>query len=99
MFFDQLSWIDHPCRFAFTWNINPHSPSRKVCLMKLVREVIALAGLLFVIPGYPSEGRGGEETRLDPELPYQAEKKDPVSYRVDFSIVLTAPYHTKLLRV
>jgi transglutaminase-like putative cysteine protease len=38
-------------------------------------------------------------TRLDPNAPYSAEKRDPVKYRVDFRAVVTAPYGTKVLRV
>jgi hypothetical protein len=36
---------------------------------------------------------------LDADLPYQAEKSNPVSYQADISVVVTAPYHTKLLKV
>src|SRR5262249_19546818 len=36
---------------------------------------------------------------LDPDLPYQAAKSNPVTYKVDFSVVVTAPYHTRLLKV
>jgi transglutaminase-like putative cysteine protease len=35
----------------------------------------------------------------DPNLPYQARRCDPVSYDVDFRAVITAPYHTRRLRV
>ena len=37
--------------------------------------------------------------RLDPDLPYRAVPDNPVSYDVDFSVVITAPYHTKVLKV
>lgn len=36
---------------------------------------------------------------LDPQLPYQAERRSPVTYDVDFSIVVTPPYQTKRLQV
>lgn len=39
------------------------------------------------------------DSKLDPALPYQAERSNPVNYQVDFSAVVTAPSHTKLLRV
>ena len=39
------------------------------------------------------------EPVLDPRLPYQAEKSNPVVYDVDYSIVVTAPYKTKVLQV
>lgn len=36
---------------------------------------------------------------LDPALPYQAERLDPVTYDVDLSIIVTPPYKTERLRV
>ncbi|MFN0055168.1 MAG: transglutaminase-like domain-containing protein [Planctomycetales bacterium] len=44
----------------------------------------------------------GEELKpvdLDPQLPYQAERSNPVTYEVDYSIIVTAPYKTKRLQV
>ncbi|MCI0492638.1 MAG: transglutaminase domain-containing protein, partial [Planctomycetes bacterium] len=32
-------------------------------------------------------------------MPYQARKSNPVTYDVDFSAVVTAPYHTNKLKV
>jgi transglutaminase-like putative cysteine protease len=40
-----------------------------------------------------------EPLKLDPNLPYQAKKSNPVTYDVDFSVVVTPPYHAKLLKV
>src|SRR5437016_5005636 len=37
--------------------------------------------------------------KLDPKLPLQGAKSDPVTYDIDFSAVVTAPYHTKTLKV
>jgi transglutaminase-like putative cysteine protease len=37
--------------------------------------------------------------KLDPQLPYQAERLSPVTYDVEFSAVVTPPHKTKLLRV
>ena len=36
---------------------------------------------------------------LNADLPYKAKKSNPVTYDVDFSVVVTAPYHTKMLKV
>jgi len=36
---------------------------------------------------------------LDPNLPYQAERSSPVTYNVDFAVIVTAPSHKKRLRV
>jgi transglutaminase-like putative cysteine protease len=40
-----------------------------------------------------------ESLKLDPNLPYQAKKSNPVTYDVDFSVVVTPPYHSKVLKV
>jgi transglutaminase-like putative cysteine protease len=40
-----------------------------------------------------------EDAPPDPNLPYQAQRSNPVAYDVDFSVVVTPPYKTKLLRV
>lgn len=37
--------------------------------------------------------------RLDPNLPYQAERANSVSYDVDFAVIVTAPHHTQKLRI
>ena len=39
------------------------------------------------------------EPRLDPALPYQAVKSNPVSHEVDYAIVVTPPAKTKVLKV
>ena len=36
---------------------------------------------------------------FDPAQPYQARRANPVTYQVDLSAVVTAPYHTKTLKV
>jgi transglutaminase-like putative cysteine protease len=43
--------------------------------------------------------KAAETPKLSPDLPYQARKTDPVTYDVDFSVVITPPYHAKLLKV
>jgi transglutaminase-like putative cysteine protease len=42
---------------------------------------------------------GAEDAPLDPNLPYQAQRSNPVTYDVDFGVVVTAPYHTKVLKL
>lgn len=37
--------------------------------------------------------------RLDPDLPYRAQRSDPVTHEVDFSVVITPPYHCEVLKV
>jgi transglutaminase-like putative cysteine protease len=36
---------------------------------------------------------------LDPDLPYQARRANPVTYDVDFSVVVTPPYKAQVLKV
>jgi transglutaminase-like putative cysteine protease len=50
----------------------------------------ALGSLARAVPG---------SEPLDPALPYQAAKSDPVTYDVDLSVVVTPPYHTHALKV
>jgi len=33
------------------------------------------------------------------DLPYQAERSDPITHEIDFSVVVTPPYHSKVLKV
>ncbi len=55
---------------------------------------------LNAVPVIPTYGQ--EHTTpfsIDPELPYIAERSDPVTYDVDFSIVVTPPYKAQKLQV
>jgi transglutaminase-like putative cysteine protease len=52
--------------------------------------------LLLVPTGF---ARAADAPVLDPAQPYRAEKSNPVTYEVDFRVVVTAPYHTKKLQV
>jgi transglutaminase-like putative cysteine protease len=40
-----------------------------------------------------------EVGKLNPNLPYLGRKSNPVTYDVDFSAVVTPPYHAKVLKV
>ncbi len=40
-----------------------------------------------------------ETPELDPRQPYSAERRNPVTYNVEFLVTVTAPYRTKTLRV
>src|SRR5262249_44678652 len=65
--------------------------ARKAAPMKpssFVAVVIAFLGLV-----------GNARAQLDPKQPLQGTKSDPVTYDIDFSAVVTAPYHTKTLKV
>jgi len=41
----------------------------------------------------------GELDAIQPDLPYQVVRVDPIQHEVDFSVVVTPPYHCKVLRV
>ena len=40
-----------------------------------------------------------EPLKLDPQQPYSAERSNPMTYNVEFQVIVTAPYKTKSLRV
>lgn len=40
-----------------------------------------------------------QDPTLDPSMPYSARRENPVTYKVDFSVVVTPPYHAKKLAV
>lgn len=56
-----------------------------------------LAALLFV--GLTPISLQAADAALDPDQPYVARRSNPVVYDVDYSVIVTAPYKTKLLRV
>jgi transglutaminase-like putative cysteine protease len=60
-----------------------------------------MSALLAVPAALPSPPRGESPAgaRLDPAQPYAARRSDPVTYDVEFVAAVTAPYHTKKLRV
>jgi transglutaminase-like putative cysteine protease len=67
-----------------------------------MRPALLLLSLpLFLLALAPTRAdeKPSRESALDPDLPYQAKRSTPVTYDVDFSAVVTAPYHTKKLRV
>jgi len=53
--------------------------------------LVATSGLLM--------GDEVEVGKLDPNLPYQGRKSNPVTYDVDFSAVVMPPYHAKVLKI
>lgn len=57
-----------------------------------------LSGLLILLV---ASFASAQESANDPSpnLPYQAERTSPVTYDVDFSVIVTAPYKTKKLKV
>ncbi|HEY7309209.1 MAG TPA: transglutaminase domain-containing protein [Gemmataceae bacterium] len=63
--------------------------------------VVVLCALLLGLVFWPTSGQSEEPAgpKLDPNLPYQAKRFSPVTYDVDFAVVVTAPYHTKKLKV
>ena len=62
--------------------------------MKLLAAVLPLALLSAIAPA-----RSSEQNQVDPNQPCQAVRSNPVTYDVDFSVVVTPPYKTKVLKV
>lgn len=46
-----------------------------------------------------SLGHAWGEDALDPKASYQGAKSNPVTYQIDFRVIVTAPYKAKVLRV
>ncbi len=63
--------------------------------MKSVLMIVVVSALA----SFAARGMADEPLRLDPRQPYSAERSNPVTYDVDFQVVVTAPYKTKQLRV
>lgn len=55
--------------------------------------------LTLTIAVTASAGNADGDDDLSPSQAYQAERADAVNYDIDYSVVVTAPYKTKLLRV
>src|SRR5437773_10771676 len=61
---------------------------------------LTLAVLLSVLAAaLSSRAADPAKPALDPDLSYQAKRSNPVTYDVDFSVVVTPPYHAKVLKV
>jgi len=57
------------------------------------------ATLLLAFAAVLPDGLGAEAASLDPQTPYRAKRGNPITHEVDFSVVVTPPYHTRLLKV
>jgi transglutaminase-like putative cysteine protease len=55
--------------------------------------------LLPVLSAFQRISNGGDELKLEPDLPYRAARLNPVTYDVDFSAVVTPAYKGKVLKV
>lgn len=62
-----------------------------------MRAFLALVAVAAMAWGAAAQPSGG--ANLDRAMPYQARRTSPVTYEVDFSAVVTPPYHTKTLKV
>jgi transglutaminase-like putative cysteine protease len=58
----------------------------------------ALAAML-AIGATAASTCGAEPEELSPERPYTALRSDPVAHEVDFSVIVTPPYHCEVLKV
>lgn len=66
--------------------------------MKTCRVLLPCALLLWAAIS-PHRVSAADAPALDPNLPYQAQRSKPVTYDVDLSAIVTAPYQTKVLKV
>ncbi len=69
--------------------MNLKSPTRQI--LSLFAFASLAIGTVF--------GQSTDTSLLDPKQPYLAKKANPVTYRVDFSAVVTPPYHADVLKV
>lgn len=69
-------------------------PARPVASAVFLGGAAAWLGLLG-----GTTGAAEPVPMLDPQADYRAERRNAVTYEVDFSVVVTAPYKTKTLRV
>lgn len=61
---------------------------------------VSLLFVLFALASWlPAGGAADEGPKLDPTLPYQAKKSNPVTYDINYCVVVTPPYHAKTLKV
>jgi transglutaminase-like putative cysteine protease len=63
----------------------------------IFRHIILPLGLCAALCAAASAA--DSDPKLDPTLPYQAKKSNPVTYTVDFRVIITPPYHSKVLKV
>ena len=67
-------------------------------MLRLTRRLLPLLlGLVFLLPASSADRTA--EPALDPDQPYGGRKSNPVTYEVDYAVVVTAPYGTKVLKV
>ena len=73
---------------------------RRACILHFAFCIGHFAFLsVLLLADYSAVNLNAAEPTLDPALPYQAEKSRPVVHEVDYAIVVTPPYHTKVLKV
>ncbi|QDT41493.1 Transglutaminase-like superfamily protein [Gimesia alba] len=65
----------------------------------LNRFFLTVSLALMLLPGSICSAQNQSGQALTPDAPYHAQKQDPVSHNVEFSIVVTPPYHCKVLKV
>ena len=64
-----------------------------------VRWMLCILLCVFIATIASPFVQAGASANLDPNLPYQAKKSNPVTYEVDFSAVVTPPYHAEVLKI
>ena len=64
-----------------------------------IRQALAAAAMFAALPLMSKAADDEAPRELRPDAPYTAEKSDPVTHDVDLSIVVTPPYHCRVLKV
>src|SRR5262249_21879015 len=62
-------------------------------------SIMRRLGTLLAIVCFAGTAGAAQKGELDPHMPYQGMKSNPMTYQVDFSAVVTPPYHAKVLKV
>lgn len=65
----------------------------------LNRFLLTVTITMILLSGPPCSAQNNASLKLTPNAPYRAAKQEPVTHSVEFSIVVTPPYHCKVLKV
>ena len=73
----------------------------KAAVMKSTWRILTIGAFILWLPFVSHRNVIAQEqaASLNPGQDYSGERSNPVQYAVDFSVVITAPYHTKVLKV
>ena len=67
-------------------------------MLRLFRRITALSCLVLMTTAVVGSDRDSQ-AGLSPNQDYSGQRRSPVEYRIDFSVVVTAPHHSHVLKV